>query len=190
MDAVVTELAASALAERRRLGLDRFDEVWDGVLHVVPAPMDEHSRLAADLHVLLHPLARAEGLACRFEFGLYRPLVPGHRDYRVPDLSVFRPEHGTSRGIEGRAELVVEIASPGDESYAKVPFYGEVGVGEVVVIERDTKAVRRWARDDGDRFAETTPDPDGWHHLAAVPMSLCQRGDSLIARTPDHDGPV
>ena len=185
METAITELSASALAERRRLGLDLFDEVWDGVLHVQPAPHLEHSRVAGDLYGLLLPIARAAGLDCAFAFGIYRPNLPGHRDYRVPDLSLFHPEHGTDRGIEGRAELVIEIASPGDESYAKVPFYAGVGVQELLIIDRDTKAITRWSRDGTGTFAETAPDADGWHHLHAVPISLRAHDGELTARTPD-----
>ena len=187
MDAAITELTASALAERHRLGLDSCDEVWDGVLRVVPAPHYGHVRLAGDLYGLLLPLARAAGLDCVFEFGLYRPYVPGHRDYRVPDLSLFHPDHGTDRGIEGRAELVIEIASPGDESYAKVSFYAEVGVQELLIIDRDTKAITRWSRDHNGMFAETVPDTGGWHHLHAVRFSLSAHQGELTVRTPDGD---
>lgn len=52
-----------ALLERRRqLGQDRYDEVWDGVYVMNPAPSYEHQRLAQQLAVLLDPLARAAGL--------------------------------------------------------------------------------------------------------------------------------
>jgi hypothetical protein len=33
------------LARRRRSGLDRLDEVWQGVLHMVPAPREAHARI-------------------------------------------------------------------------------------------------------------------------------------------------
>ncbi len=35
--------------------------------------------------------------------------------------------------------MVVEICSPGDESYDKLPFYAELGVPEVWMINRDSK---------------------------------------------------
>ncbi len=34
-----------------------------------------------------------------------------------------------------RAELALEMRSPGDDSYAKIPFYGERGVGQVLIID-------------------------------------------------------
>jgi hypothetical protein len=41
------------LERRRRLGQNRFDEVWDGVLHMIPAPSYEHQRLSQRLAVIL-----------------------------------------------------------------------------------------------------------------------------------------
>jgi hypothetical protein len=52
-----------ALIERRkRSGLHRLDEVWDGVLHMTPAPSFEHARIAQQLAVLLDAPAHAAGL--------------------------------------------------------------------------------------------------------------------------------
>jgi hypothetical protein len=45
------------LERRRRLGQDLFDEVWEGVLHMNPAPSGRHGDLESQLHVLLAPLA-------------------------------------------------------------------------------------------------------------------------------------
>lgn len=35
------EVPEGLLAERARLGHDRFDEMWEGVLHMVPPPRSE-----------------------------------------------------------------------------------------------------------------------------------------------------
>ncbi|MGI9120683.1 MAG: hypothetical protein ACR2G7_11290 [Acidimicrobiales bacterium] len=42
MRAVLLEAPQSLLEERRRLGLDIFDEMWEGVLHMVPPPGGPH----------------------------------------------------------------------------------------------------------------------------------------------------
>jgi hypothetical protein len=47
---------------RRRSGLDRLDEVWEGVLHMGPAPHGRHVDVQQQLAELLGPLARAAGL--------------------------------------------------------------------------------------------------------------------------------
>lgn len=52
-----------ALLERRRqAGVDRLDEVWQGVRHMVPGPSFEHAWLSQQLAVLLDGPARAAGL--------------------------------------------------------------------------------------------------------------------------------
>ncbi|MHB1469380.1 MAG: hypothetical protein ACYCU0_15425 [Solirubrobacteraceae bacterium] len=40
---------AALLERRRRLGQDRKDEVWEGVLHVAPAPNSVHADIQLQL---------------------------------------------------------------------------------------------------------------------------------------------
>ena len=123
------EAPQAMLEERRRLGLDHRDEMWDGVLHVVPPPGGPHQGVSSELFLVLGPLAKARGLAPRMETGLFRTAT----DYRVPDQSYCRPEHLSERGTEG-AELVVEVRSAGDETYDKIDFYAAAGVRELLVV--------------------------------------------------------
>jgi Uma2 family endonuclease len=123
--------ALEALLEgRRRSGLDRFDEVWEGVLHMVPAPLGEHADISQQLAEVLGPLARAAGLtATMAEFNL----GDAEDDFRVPDGGIHRTR---PRGVWHRtAALVVEIVSPGDESRRKLPFYAAHGVDEVLLVD-------------------------------------------------------
>ena len=134
---VFLEAPEQLLAERRRLGLDKRDEMWEGELHMVPPPSFGHQEREAALAALLLPVARARGLRLATEPGLYG--VDG--GWRVPELALAAPGHVTQRGVEGGAALVVEIRSPGDETDAKVPFYARFGVEELLIVERDTAAV-------------------------------------------------
>ncbi len=90
------------LDERRPLGLDGQDEMWDGVLHMVP-PAGGPQRIGAKLLAVLLPLAGRRGLVGHYEAGLFR----SQSDYRVPDQLYCRPEDMSERGAEGAA-LVVE----------------------------------------------------------------------------------
>jgi Uma2 family endonuclease len=117
------------LDERRRRGLDVRDEMWDGVLHVVPPPGGPHQGLSSEFFLVAGAIAKRRGLVPRMETGLFRAAD----DYRVPDQLYCRPEHLSDRGAEG-AELVVEVRSPDDETYRKLPFYAALGVREVLVL--------------------------------------------------------
>jgi Uma2 family endonuclease len=179
MAAVLVDPPEDLIAERQRLGLDRFDEVWSGRYHVVPAPSDEHQRIVLELILLLTPVARSVGLDLRHESNLLPPDATGWRDYRVPDLVVFPTSALGEWGVVGPPALVVEVRSPGDESFEKLPFFERVGASEVLIIDRDTKAVRRWTQDDRRALVEV-PAADGWHELASLPVALRAVDGALV----------
>jgi len=117
------------LERRRRAGLDRLDEVWEGELHMVPAPSGEHADIVQQLAEVLGPLARAAGLVATMgDFNL----GDGEHDYRVPDGGVHRQR---PRGVwHTTAALIVEIISPGDETWEKLPFYAAHHVDEALIV--------------------------------------------------------
>ena len=133
------------LERRRRSGLDRLDEVWDGVLHLVHAPTGEHADIAQQLAVALGGPARAAGLwptMARFNLG------DSEYDFRVPDGGLHRAR---SWGMwEHTAPLVVEIVSPGDESWEKLPFYAAHGVDEVLIVDPRARTIHWLGLEDGD----------------------------------------
>ena len=94
-----------ALRERRRQsGIDRLDEVWEGVLHMIPPPSAEQGRIASILHRVLGPLADAS----RVLTGAIG--IGGDKnDYRVPDLALLEP--GFAPQWNDTAALVVEIVA-------------------------------------------------------------------------------
>jgi hypothetical protein len=118
------------LERRRRAGVDRLDEVWEGVRHMVPGPSFEHGRVAHQLAVLLDGPARACGLVpVMHEFNLGE----SEHDFRVPDGGLHRP--GAAGEWLQTAAVVVEILSPGDESRQKLGFYAEHHVDEVLLVD-------------------------------------------------------
>jgi Uma2 family endonuclease len=133
------------LEHRKRSGLHRLDEVWKGVLHMVPAPSGSHAYVTQQLAVLLDEPARAAGLVPAMgEFNLGN----SEEDYRVPDGGVHRTIplatwHPT-------AALVIEIVSPGDESWQKLPFYAAHRVDEVLIVDPAEHAVHWLALADGE----------------------------------------
>jgi Uma2 family endonuclease len=147
--AVVTD---DLLEHRRRLGLDKRDERWAGVWRIVNPPKDWHGTLQFDLAVALAPAIRWRGLVAGFDNGVFG----ADDDWRVPDLVVARPQDTYGDAGKARAELVVEIRSPGDDSYLKLPFYAE-RVREVLILHRD-RAPELFRGPAMDRVA---PDADG-----------------------------
>lgn len=138
-----------ALKERRRrAGLDRLDEVWEGVLHMVPAPSYEHAVIAQQLAVALDGPARAAGLVPAMgEFNLGE----SEQDFRVPDGGLHRP--GASGIWLPTAALVVEIVSPEDESWQKLPFFAAQGVDEVLIADPGERSIR-WLALAGEKYRE------------------------------------
>ena len=133
MRGVFLEVDERMLAERHRLGLDRFDEMWEGVLHMVPAPKRRHQGLATKLAGVLDPSARRAGCNVYVQAGMYAAT----NDYRVPDVVITPPASESDRGVDGPPLTVIEVLSPNDESYAKVPWYLARGAGSVVIIDPD-----------------------------------------------------
>src|SRR5207247_3933448 len=120
------------------------DEVWEGVLHMVPAPSVGHARIAQQLAELLGPAARAAGLIPAMgEFNLGE----SEHDYRVPDGGLHREERDTV--WNSTAALVVEIVSPGDETWDKLPFYAAHRVDEVLIVDPAERRVHWLALEHG-----------------------------------------
>jgi len=97
---------------------------------MVPAPSYEHARITQQLAVLLDGPAHAAGLEPAMgEFNLGE----SEHDFRVPDGGLHRP--GAAGVWLSTAALVVEILSPGDESWQKLPFYADHLVDEVLIVD-------------------------------------------------------
>lgn len=148
MRGVMLEVPEELLAERRRTGAYRRDEVWAGVLHMVPPAASSHQRLSGRVFLVLSRIAARRGFEAMYESGLFDP-PEGVKNYRVPDLMIVDPRNVSRRGIEGIAELVIEILSPNDESRDKLPFFARVGVREVWLIDPNTNVVEMFQSRDG-----------------------------------------
>jgi Uma2 family endonuclease len=132
------------LRQRRRMGADRHDEVWEGVYHMVPGASVAHSDIAHQVSVLLDAPARAASLRVTLEFnvGLDKD------NFRVPDLGVHR-ERRAGTWIP-TAAIVVEILSPTEEAWQKLPFYAEHGVDELLFVDPGERSVTWLALRDGE----------------------------------------
>jgi Uma2 family endonuclease len=132
------------LAQRRALGQDRFDEVWEGEYHVAPAPSGRHGQLDDQLGRVLYPHAARAGLK-----GSTSCNIGTSTDYRIPDRAYFRT--GGLDVWNPTAAIVVEILSPEDESRAKLGFYFQIGVEEILIVDPDERTVD-WLTRGSDAF--------------------------------------
>lgn len=161
------------LDERRELGLDGRDEMWDGVVHMVPPAGMPHQRLSSRFFATVVPLADRRGLVPFMETGLFR----SDGDYRVPDQMYCSPEHLSERGAAG-AELVVEVRSEHDETYRKLDFYAAVGVREVLVLHPEPRDVELFRLVEG-KYVIVSPEKDGTVLCQVLGLRLGVTGDQL-----------
>ena len=165
MRGVILQVSGEELARRRQTGIDRYDEVWEGVLHMAPAPAYEHQRIVSAMDRFLGPLCE------RTARGVLAPGInvfneaSASQDYRIPDLTFVaagRRDIIAPDGIRGGGpDAVIEIRSPEDETDDKLPFFARLGVREVIVVQRDTKEIEIY-RLTGHEYVAVFRDPHGW----------------------------
>src|SRR5262245_61047905 len=128
------------IEERKRTGAHQWDEMWEGVWHLMPSPNREHQDLEGDMYGYLKARwARPRRAKVHMQVNLATPGGWPDRNYRIPDLILVSPERfaiDCNEYFEGAPDVAVEIHSPGDEAYEKLTFYAELGVPEVWIIHR------------------------------------------------------
>ncbi len=139
MRVVVEDAAGTGVEElierRRRYGLDRNDEVWEGEYHMVPGPSGPQADVDAQLVALLW--RRCQELGLHYTTATNIGLTA--KNYRVPDGAVF--EAAPLGTFQSTALMVVEILSPGDATFDKFDFYASRGVQECLVVDPRARSV-------------------------------------------------
>ena len=143
MDTLIVDphVSERLIEERRARGADHFDEVWEGVYVMAPAPNDEHQEITTRL---VRPFLYAvEDLGLgdvRVGINLASDLDDWEHDYRIPDIAVFlKGSHAVCHGAfwSGPPDFLVEIVSPWDKTREKSGFYSRLGTRELLLIDRD-----------------------------------------------------
>jgi len=111
---------------------------------MVPAPSHAHGDVESQLHVLLRPLARQAALTMTGQVNLGED----EHDFRVPDAALHRPGGGGT--WHPTAALVIEIVSPGDESWDKLSFYAAHQVDELLIVDPQKQTVEWLALERGE----------------------------------------
>lgn len=82
-------------------------------------------------------------------------------------------------------DFLIEVQSPGDQTEEKIPFYSQIGVRELLVIERDSRRLQLY-RHDGRELALVKPAAfrgGRWLVSNVVPLAFRQKRQRGGART-------
>lgn len=182
MKAVMASVPEHILEWRRRTGADRYDEMWEGVLHMAPSPNRDHQDLEGSLEAWLRQRwAKPNGCRVYHNINVAESGV-WPDNYRVPDLVLLTPQRfhiDCNEYFNGGPDAIVEIRSPEDETYEKLDFYAAIGVREVWVVDRDTKRPEIYELVD-DQFRRRQPDAHGWHRSEVVGAEMRATGDNKL----------
>lgn len=102
---------------------------------MVPGPGGAHALVQAELVRVLQPYAESAGLRGSGPFNL-----GGAGDFRVPEAGYHRDPDPSSVYFPS-ALAVVEVLSPGDETYDKLSFYAAHGVAEVLIVDPASRGI-------------------------------------------------
>jgi Uma2 family endonuclease len=158
-------------AYRRARGIDRYDEVWNGLTIITPPPDNLHQELRGELSFHIGRLLGQASVDRVFAGVNVSDREAGWLDnVRVPDVAVFLA--GTAArdcGTHwvGGPDLAVEILSPGDIARVKRGFYAQVGVRELLYVDRQPWSLELYRLRDGE--------------LELVGVSAPDRPDALVS---------
>lgn len=189
MKAVIADVPPFFLEWRKRVGSDCRDEMWHGVLHLAPEPNTTHQDLEGSLESYLRRYWTPPRKARVYHQINVASIGGWKSNYRVPDLVLLLPDRFTidhNTHFEGAPSAVVEIHSPGDESYEKLPFYAEIGVPEVWVVHRDTKVPELYVRK-GKRYRKLRA-VEGWFRGPETGLEMASGDEAkLVVRVAGDD---
>jgi len=166
------------VAERKAMGLDVRDEVWEGV-YVVSAMADlEHQLIVERLSTILGILVDWTGRGLVFAGCNVSDRDLGWKqNYRIPDIAVFLKEGAGvlhRNHAEGGPDFLVEVLSDDDPSPRKLSFYFANGVREALFVHRDPSwKLELYRSEEGSPHLVETVFPDGEEiRCEVVPVAL------------------
>ncbi len=151
------------LAERQVCDGKQYDEVWEGLYVMTPLPNNEHQELVSEFTQVLVETVKRAGLGRVFPGVNLSDREEGWKEnFREPDVAVFL---GDTKAISygthwrGAADFLVEIISPGERTREKIPFYGSIGVVELLVIDREPWMLELYRQQNGklSKVGQSTP---------------------------------
>ena len=149
----VTRIRRQSLADFHALPEGTLAQFFNGEVLMSPAPLFQHQRVLARLHLAFARFVEEHGLG----EVLAAPLDVTLSDALVvqPDLVFISHDRDgivTRRGLSGAPDLVAEVLSPSTAYYdltLKRDAYEAHGVDEYWIVDPERETVTVLARDDG-----------------------------------------
>ncbi len=165
-------------ADREATGLDRRDEMWDGIYVMSPAPNLEHQVFAQELWRIFSEVLPLVGGGIAYNVLNVSDRVEGWlANYREPDVGVYlatNPAINCGTHMCGGPDLAVEILSEGDLARKKLDFYAKIGTRELLLLDRHPWALELYHLADGrlDLVGTSTPDKPDVLTSAVLPLGF------------------
>ncbi len=165
-------------ADREATGLDRRDEMWEGMYVMSPSPNFEHQTISDQLWLVFWSvLGLAGGGVVIHDFNVSDRIEGWTENYRIPDIAVYLSTNSSiNRGTHmvGGPDLAVEILSEGDLARKKLDFYARIGTRELLLLDRHPWALELYRLADGrlDLVGVSTPDGPEFLTSTVLPLTL------------------
>ncbi|OZV82582.1 hypothetical protein CA850_08890 [Micromonospora echinospora] len=154
-------------------------ELFDGSLHVTPAPTPQHQNISGELRAALRRPVREAGL--RVLEGVNVRLRPDR--ISIPDLVVTDPIDLDDPYVDaGDVRLVCEIISPGNaatDKVLKMHYYAAAGIEWYLLVEQKTLVAQLYRLQDGHYVEHSTAGPGGVLKLTE-PVHVTIRPEALL----------
>ncbi|SCG79030.1 Uma2 family endonuclease [Micromonospora humi] len=154
-------------------------ELFDGSLHVTPAPTPRHQRIQRNLGNLLETAARRVGLELLETVNVR--LRPGR--IPIPDLVVTAPIDFDEPMVEARdVRLVCEVISPSNaatDKVLKMHYYAASGIEWYLVVEQEDGTLHLYRRQ-GRHYREVSVTKPGDVLELTEPVRATIRPEDLV----------
>ncbi|QDT36304.1 hypothetical protein Pan189_06600 [Stratiformator vulcanicus] len=145
--------AQDLIRKRREEGLDRWDEVWEGVYILMPLANNEHQSLVTNLAGVLLGVIERPGRGRVFAgCNVSDRKQDWAQNFRCPDVAVYlasNPAEDCGTHWVGGPDLAIEVVSEGDRAHEKGEFYASVGTRELLLLDRDPWQLSLFRNTDG-----------------------------------------
>ncbi len=173
------DLIRSLKAEREASGLDRRDEMWEGVYVMSPLANLEHQWFAGRFWLVFYTVIDSADLGITYNgFNLSDRDEGWLQNYREPDVGVYlagNPARDCGTHMCGGPDFAIEILSPNDPARRKRDFYAAIGTKELLIFDRDPWSFELYRLAEGRLDLVGISTPNDSHVLVSQSLPLTFR---------------